>query len=112
MVLLTDGRSGKVNMFHFHVIVVTVLKDRQNESAWKMDPGQELNLRVVRDTKSFNYLIDNKQTWEGTANNCMSWVPDLSQVITFIKTMMSSLAKSAINKLTSSFFMRLSSYWW
>lgn len=59
MVLLMDDRSGKVNIFPFHVILVTVLKDRQNESAWKMVPGLEFNLHVVRDSESFN--------WEGTA---------------------------------------------
>ena len=59
MVLLTDNSSGKGNMFPFHVILATVLKDRQNESAWKMVPGQEFNLHVVRDSESFN--------WEGTA---------------------------------------------
>lgn len=58
MVLLTDDRTGKVNMFSFRVILVTVLKDRQNESAWKMVPGQEFNLHVVRDSESFD--------WEGT----------------------------------------------
>ena len=59
MVLLMDDRTGKVNMFPFHVILATVLKDHQNESAWKMVPGQEFNLHVVRDSESFN--------WEGTA---------------------------------------------
>ena len=56
MVLLTNVRSGKANMFPFHVILVTVLKDRQNVSAWKMVPGQEFNLHVVRETKTFNNL--------------------------------------------------------
>ena len=53
MVFLMDDRSGKVNMFPFHVILVTVLKDRQKESAWKMVPGQEFNLHVVRDSEFF-----------------------------------------------------------
>ena len=72
MVSLTEGRSGKVNMFPFHVILVTVLKDRLNVSASIMVPGQEFNLHVVRDTESFINLFTNIQTsidnnWEGTA---------------------------------------------
>lgn len=59
--LPTDERFGKVHIFPFHVILVTVLKDRRNVSAWKMVPGQELNLHVVRETETFNNVIYNKQ---------------------------------------------------
>jgi len=46
MVLFTDSNSGRETTFHLDVSLVIGLQDPQNETAWKMVPGQEITLSV------------------------------------------------------------------